>query len=192
MVAGAGCSQLSNTFVSFLVGELGQSSGEVQQGQGLRAGLQRRGGQTQAWPCHRQGTDGQQQPLQPQCRQAAPHIAPECHGLSAWSAGPSTAGLRACGQQRDASGGRAVAVDPRTLEGAGAGSVCSEESQWSLCHHIRALGGPQAGRHLARNHLVLAAAPYLRRPPQPSPLAPRQSWQHGPWRAPAEAAAAGA
>ncbi|XP_069907725.1 MRG/MORF4L-binding protein isoform X2 [Oryctolagus cuniculus] len=62
----------------FLIRELGQSHRKARQRQReeLGAGLQGGGGQAEAQPGHRQGPDRQQQPLQPQRRQAPPHIGP--------------------------------------------------------------------------------------------------------------------
>lgn len=61
----------------FIFRKLGESNRKVQQRQRqelLRLGGQGRGGQAQAQPSHRQGPDRQQQPLQPQCCQAAPDV----------------------------------------------------------------------------------------------------------------------
>lgn len=61
----------------FIFRKLGESNRKVQQRQRqelLRLGGQGRGGQAQAQPRHRQGPDRQQQPLQPQCCQAAPDL----------------------------------------------------------------------------------------------------------------------
>lgn len=66
---------LSPSFLIFR--KLGESNRKVRQRQRqelLRLGGQGRGGQAQAQPGHRQGPDREQQPFQPQCRQAAPNI----------------------------------------------------------------------------------------------------------------------
>lgn len=86
-----GCSVFSQMILSpsFLVfRKLGQSHRKGRQRQRqelLRLGGQGRGGQAQAQPGHRQGLDRQQQPLQPQCRQAAPDVGAPRRWAGPWA-----------------------------------------------------------------------------------------------------------